>query len=142
VSELPTPKPKKITPIKTLTLLILQNNQRQVLLEKRPPIGIWGGLWSLPEFKTVTAAQHWCSQKNSVIQYQKQLNSQRHTFSHYHLDYTPLFVQSDKPTDSVMESAHFFWYKVEQINALALPAPIRQLLQHTLVRKNDKNDSL
>ena len=45
---LPTPKPRKAIPQKQTTMLLLLNGN-EVMLEKRPPNGIWGGLWSLPE---------------------------------------------------------------------------------------------
>lgn len=132
VAKLPTPKLKKISPIKTLVFLILQNNQQQILLEKRPPTGIWGGLWSLPEFETIKAANEWCWQHHHHITKQKQLKPQRHTFSHYHLDYTPLLIRSNILINNVSAKLNSLWYKAEQIHTLALPAPIKQLLQQTL----------
>ena len=131
VAELPTPKPKKISPIKTVVFLMLHNNQQQILLEKRPPTGIWGGLWSLPEFESIEAVHRWCCLNNMVIQQQKQLKTQRHSFTHYHLDYTPLVIYSHNLTNIVMEANHSLWYKSEEINTLALAAPIKQLLQQT-----------
>ncbi len=132
VAELPTPKPKKKLPIKTLVFLILHNNQQKILLEKRPPTGIWGGLWSLPEFKTIEAINNWCCLNNIVIRQQKPLKTQRHSFTHYHLDYTPLVIYSHNLTNIVMETNHSLWYKAEEINTLALAAPIKQLLQQTM----------
>src|SRR5690554_7293762 len=45
----PGSKPKKEKPEKTTWMLILEDNEGRILLERRPPSGIWGGLWSLPE---------------------------------------------------------------------------------------------
>ena len=132
VAELPTSKPKKKLPVKTLVFLILHNNQQQILLEKRPSTGIWGGLWSLPEFETIEAVNNWGCLNNIVIQQQKSLTTQRHSFTHYHLDYTPLVIYSHNLTNIVMETNHSLWYKAEEINTLALAAPIKQLLQQTM----------
>lgn len=129
VSDLPTPKPKKTQPVKTTVFLILQNTQQQILLKKRPPTGIWGGLWSLPEFESIKEAQAWCLQQNIIIYKQKQLASQRHTFSHYHLDYTPLLISMDNPINIVMEQTTALWYNSGQLETLALPAPVMRLLQ-------------
>ncbi|HEY8094535.1 MAG TPA: A/G-specific adenine glycosylase [Methylobacter sp.] len=135
VSAFPTPKPAKTLPIKQLTLLLLSDADNRILLEKRPPTGIWGGLWSLPEFDSITAAQDWCSTRNIHIVDQQTLATRRHTFSHYHLDYTPLLVQADNPINFVMEANQTVWYKVEQLNKLGLAAPIKQLLQsHTSIK--------
>jgi len=142
VAEFPSSKPKKAQPIKTVVFLLLHSQQQQILLEKRPPNGIWGGLWSLPEFKTIKAAQTWCLQHNLVIKQQKQLKTQRHTFSHYYLDYTPLLVYANNPINIMMESRHPLWYKMAQLNTLALAAPIKRLLQQTMETHYEQNDLL
>ena len=129
ISSFPTPKPTKTLPVKQLTLLLLSNAENRILLEKRPPTGIWGGLWSLPEFDSITAAHAWCLGKNIPVADQQILATQRHTFSHYHLDYTPLLVKSDNPINFVMEANQSVWYKAEQLNKLGLAAPIKRLLQ-------------
>ncbi len=135
VSAFPTPKPAKILPIKRLTLLLLSDADKRILLEKRPPTGIWGGLWSLPEFDSITAAHDWCLTKNIHIADQQTLAARRHTFSHFHLDYTPLLVQADNPINFVMEANQALWYKVEQLNKLGLAAPIKLLLKsHTGIK--------
>ena len=128
-SELPTPKPRKKIPVKHIFFLLLQNRRQQILLQKRPPSGIWGGLWSLPEFDNLKALQCWCLEKNHDVKNTQTLNSRRHTFSHYHLEYTPVIVQSDNPNNFVMEANQSVWYKSTQQNSLALPAPIKRLLQ-------------
>ncbi len=132
VSELPTSKPVKTLPVKQLVFLLLSNNLGQTLLEKRQPKGIWGGLWSLPEFDSIEAAHNWCLTNNWSIDDSKTLATRRHTFSHYHLDYTPALIQTDNLINFVMEAGQAVWYNAEEINTLGLPAPIKQLLQqHT-----------
>jgi A/G-specific adenine glycosylase len=129
ISLLPTPKPAKKLPVKQLVFLLLSNNLNQILLEKRPPSGIWGGLWSLPEFDSIESAHNWCLTKNVPISDSQTLTIQRHTFSHYHLDYTPVIFQTENPINFVMEAGRTVWYNAEQINTLGLPAPIKLLLQ-------------
>ena len=126
---LPTPKPSKKTPVKTAVFLMLHDDSWQILLEKRPPLGIWGGLWSLPEFVDLSAAYAWAAEKNINFSVAEVFPTQRHTFSHYHLDYTPLLIQCENPVNRVMESDRQLWYKLKQIQTLALPAPITRLLQ-------------
>lgn len=135
ISAYPTPKPAKTLPVKLLTLLLLSNADNRILLEKRPPTGIWGGLWSLPEFDSIESAHDWCISRNIHIAEWQTLATRRHTFSHYHLDYTPLLIQSDNPINFVMEANQTVWYKVEQVNKLGLAAPIKLLLQsHTRIK--------
>ncbi len=52
VTQYPNPKPKKEKPVKSVYLLMLHTQQREILLEKRPQQGICGGLWSLPQCDT------------------------------------------------------------------------------------------
>jgi A/G-specific adenine glycosylase len=132
VSELPTHKPAKILPVKQRVFLLVSNNLGQIFLEKRPPSGIWGGLWSLPEFDSIESAHNWCLIKSIPVIDSQTLATQRHTFSHYHLDYTPVNVQTDNPINFVMEAGQSVWYNSGQISNLGLPAPIKLLLQqHT-----------
>ena len=63
VAMYPARKPKKVMPVKRVKMLIINNNQGSVLLERRPPTGIWGGLWSLPETTTEEAVADVCSQR-------------------------------------------------------------------------------
>ncbi len=129
MTSFPTSKPPKTLPVKQLVFLLLTDIDNRILLEKRPPVGIWGGLWSLPEFDTEEAAYEWCQTKNIAIADQRTLETRRHTFSHYHLDYTPLLIQTNSHSNFVMEANLTVWYKADQVNTLGLAAPIKQLLQ-------------
>jgi A/G-specific adenine glycosylase len=132
VKTLPEPKPRKTLPIKQLYFLIMQDSQRLLLLEKRPPTGIWGGLWSLPEFESLDALHAWCQSRGCNIAAIQELPSQRHSFSHYHLDFTPLRVDIQNPINYVMEADRLVWYKLQAIKLLGLPAPIKRLLQQLI----------
>jgi A/G-specific adenine glycosylase len=137
VSLLPTPKPRKTLPVKPLILLMLSNHLNQVYLEKRPPTGIWGGLWSLPEFDEIDAAHDWCLAKQIAAYDIEMLAVQRHTFSHYHLDYKTLLMQTDNHINFVMEANQAVWYNPKQKEALGLPAPIKLLLQQHIGDNNN-----
>ncbi|PPD31924.1 MAG: A/G-specific adenine glycosylase [Methylomonas sp.] len=138
VNTLPQPKPRKTLPIKQLYFLIMQDSQRLLLLEKRPATGIWGGLWSLPEFESLDSLHAWSQPRGYNITAIQELPTQRHSFSHYHLDYTPLRVVIQNPINYVMEADRLVWYKLQAIKLLGLPAPIKRLLQQLI--KEDYND--
>lgn len=136
--SLPTPKLIKKLPVKEVVLLILSNHTEEILLEKRPPVGIWGGLWSLPEFDSIESAQNWCASKNISIVKQQIQKKQRHAFSHYYLDYTPLYIKINKDINIIMEENQTLWYNRQQIKILGLAAPIKRLLQqHTGDQNSD-----
>jgi len=132
VSLYPGVKPTKFLTVKHLVLLVAYDQDQRLLLEKRPPTGVWGGLWSLPEFDSVEAALDWCANQGGRIRVQQPLTKKRHTFSHFHLDYTPLRVELDIFGHSIAEVNRMDWYKAEQIKELALPAPVKQLLQKSI----------
>lgn len=130
VSAYPAPKPVKIMPVRQSIFLLLSDSENQILLEKRPPTGVWGGLWSLPEFENIESALNWCSIKSIRIANRQELARKRHTFSHYHLDYVPLVIQTDSPINNgVMEGGQTVWYKDGYNNELGLAAPIKLLLK-------------
>ena len=121
VSNYPAKKTTKKLPIKHIFFLIVQNENQEIWLEQRPTNGIWGGLWSLPEVENSEAAQHWCHAQNLKIQHQQILSSQRHTFSHYHLDFTPMVIHVE-----AIGNENF--HTRQQWQNRALPAPINIIL--------------
>lgn len=136
-AELPTPKTRKKLPVKQSFWLLLQNSDREILLEKRPPAGIWGGLWSLPEYDSLEDLRSWCDQQALSIKSLRVLPGRRHTFSHYHLDYCAVIVNGENRNNYVMEANRPVWYKASEFDSLGLPAPIRRLLQEIFTEEND-----
>ncbi len=128
VAELPTRKPKKILPIREKRLLIIRNEQGDYLMEKRPPAGIWGGLWSLPELAMEQAVveviqQNW----QLTVNQHNDLPVFRHTFSHFHLDITPCEVRVAQTAQLIAEGERYRW--CADITQLALAAPVSTILQ-------------
>jgi A/G-specific adenine glycosylase len=127
--QLPTPKPKKTLPIKQTYMLILQQHkENEVLLYQRPPSGLWGGLWSFPQVADLrdTFNETGLELDQASIQ---TLAPIRHTFSHFHLDITPVQAQINTPTDCVMEGKPMLWYNIQQPENVGLAAPVKKLLE-------------
>ena len=129
-SDFPGRKPKKVLPEKATRMLLIRNADGELLLEKRPQSGIWGGLWSFPERRleeSVAEGCHalTCRQPAETIE----LASRRHTFSHYHLDIHPQLLTVNNPASGVMDSDRFVWYKPGQIENLGVAAPVARLLR-------------
>ncbi|MBE9568101.1 MAG: A/G-specific adenine glycosylase [Proteobacteria bacterium] len=132
VAELPTRKVKKVLPVKAKRLLIIRNEQGAYLMEKRPPSGIWGGLWSLPEltmdqFIEETVEQNW----QLKVKNHNDLAVFRHTFSHFHLDITPCEVEITAESNgkilTIADENRYQWHK--DITTLALAAPVTSIFQ-------------
>jgi A/G-specific adenine glycosylase len=128
-TQYPTKKARKILPVRALQMLLLCNKSGAVLLEKRPPSGIWGGLWSLPECAVDQDIAHHCK-KNYFCRAQKQQAwpAFRHTFSHFQLDIIPVAIQIADWQPPVMDTSHLSWCDIRQLPDKGLAAPIKKLL--------------
>lgn len=130
VSEFPFSKPKKkAKPIKSSTMLLLSNHQGEIWLQKRPQKGIWGGLWSFPEFDDKHALQKVVESELKTPEVSQlslvEWETFRHTFSHYHLDISPVRLSCNWPEAGL---AHGAWHGIDQAGTLGLPAPVKTLL--------------
>ncbi|MCV6603874.1 MAG: A/G-specific adenine glycosylase [Porticoccaceae bacterium] len=126
-TQYPHRKVKKEKPVRETCLLILQNDDGHILLEKRPPTGIWGGLWSLPECDTTAEIEHTCQRYQCQPIEWEASEPSRHTFSHYHLDYTPVHVRVSA-SGQIMEAQRQVWYNPRTELTLGTAAPIARLL--------------
>jgi A/G-specific adenine glycosylase len=133
VNELPTPRPKKQIPVKTVRMLLLTNKEGELLLEKRPPSGIWGGLWSLPELALEDDVAQKCEQRwgYQIGNFEDQAGL-RHTFSHYHLDITPCRAHVIQTSSEVREHGQQRWCNAGNYKEHALATPVAGILQQYL----------
>jgi A/G-specific adenine glycosylase len=125
----PGKKPRKAMPVKTTQMLILQAPSGEILLEQRPPQGIWGGLWSLPELATDEDVPGYCQTKQFKPDNVEVWGQVRHTFSHYHLDITPVYVQLSALSSGVAETDRQLWYDTRRPASVGLAAPVKRLLE-------------
>lgn len=129
VEALPTKKPKKTIPTKKAYFLILQNKKKAILLERRPPSGIWGGLWSLPECQDLNNLAHYLKPFGLTARHHEQLNGFRHTFSHFHLEIIPVLVQVNPVKSKLLSESSVMWYEDQEVG---LPQPIKRILNEVL----------
>ncbi|MHB1238365.1 MAG: A/G-specific adenine glycosylase [Gallionella sp.] len=126
VSELPTPRQRKAVPERNATFLLLMHG-RDILLEKRPGSGIWGGLWCPPQFDNEKQARDWFVTNGMDADHGERLEIFTHTFTHFKLRITPLNIQlARKPLRAAQ--AGNVWLSVEDALQAAIPTPVRALL--------------
>jgi A/G-specific adenine glycosylase len=127
--ELPTPRTAKGTRrSREIFMLVAMRKDGSVLLERRPESGIWGGLWCLPEFETVSAATTYAGHTLRAAQGQpKPLSIVEHAFTHFDLVITPLLTQCSGHA-GIMDTIPTVWYNARDPARIGLPAPIKTLL--------------
>lgn len=131
-TQLPAPKPKKALPLKRTVMLVLRNPAGEVLLQQRPPTGIWGGLWSFPEAEAnddQTLRQWSADQLGHEISIRERWPTVRHTFSHFHLDIEPVIAEATANAHQVREIVTAQWLSPAQPPKLGLAAPVKLILQ-------------
>ena len=128
-SDYPGKKPKKTLPVKSTRMLIIERDG-DVLLHKRPPTGIWAGLWIFPQIESdADPIAHCAEQLQMQVELTERWAPWRHTFSHYHLDIEPLRLKLIAAADRVTESSQQLWYDRARPAAVGLAAPVAMLLQ-------------
>lgn len=125
----PERKIAKVLPVRQAHFLIMRNSTGQLLLYRRPPMGIWGGLWSLPESSNATDIDLLCFEQYGVTSQQTEFGSSfRHTFSHFHLDITPAYLSVIHYQPRIHEGLDIQWYTLKQALALGIPKPVKDIL--------------
>lgn len=125
--QLPEPKPRKTLPRRKTVMLVLQH-AGEVLLEKRPPTGIWGGLWCFPETAPGDDLDKICSERfGARLDTARSLPELEHGFTHFRLTIIPRWVQATRLQPRAAEPGHV-WLPVEAAGAAAVPAPVRRIL--------------
>lgn len=127
VAELPTPRPRKTVPERHATFLLLMHGN-DILLEKRPGSGIWGGLWCPPQFDDEEAAKDWFVRNGMDASHGEKLEAFTHTFTHFKLHITPLKIQLARKPYRVQQPGSV-WLDVEEALGAAIPMPVRSLLK-------------
>lgn len=127
--ELPWPRQRKVLPERSTGMLIACRDNH-ILLEQRPSNGIWGGLWSLPEFEVSDNPVQVCKKMGVTTRKIQTLAPFLHIFTHYRLTIAPVLAQASKDALRVTSatSNERRWVSFEHIEKLGLPAPVRKLL--------------
>lgn len=147
-ADYPAKKPKKALPEKQ-TLFFIVKAGNHILLQQREAAGLWGGLYLFPQFENMDELKRSISAQD--LQKLQILTAFRHTFTHFHLDITPVLLELDwqnpaeKPPLAALENLGFFpravsskanyWYDLAHANQIGLAAPVKRILDefsHTL----------
>jgi A/G-specific adenine glycosylase len=132
---LPTPRPKKARPQKRAHVLIAVGADGAVLLEKRPPSGIWGGLWTLPQFDSEVQLNEWVAQvqpfsgQRTTPNTQRPLSSYSHSFTHFDLELLPHVVSVQDKHTRIADDERYRWFNPRDPARVGLAKPTVDLLK-------------
>jgi len=125
VDRLPAPRPANRVSDRQVCMLILRDAGGRVLLEKRPPAGIWGGLWCLPEGNRLADIE---SRLGIPAVHPGRLPSFEHRLSHVRMVIRPVLADAGEAVQ-VQCRASQGWFECAQLPQLGLPRPVTALLK-------------
>ena len=124
--KLPAARKKRAARRQKRAVMLVARRASTVLLVQRPPTGIWGGLWCLPEFDDHDAAAQYAASQFERANLVSALPDIEHSFTHFDLVITPIEVDCHETRVSAPGA---LWYDLAQPARVGLPAPIRTLLE-------------
>ncbi|MCK9489774.1 MAG: A/G-specific adenine glycosylase [Xanthomonadales bacterium] len=131
VEKLPTPRPRKTLPQRQANWLLLLDDRQRILLGRRPESGIWGGLWSLPEYPDRSSLDSDLALRlaGDALPALEQLPAVRHVFSHYVLIAQPWRGRLSRSAGTLADGDRHGWFASGELDRIGLPQPVRRLLQ-------------
>ena len=129
-SLLPTPRPNKPKPERETHIVWMEDNAGRVLMQRRPPTGVWASLWSLPQFDTIDARDRWLDEQGRIAA-SGELESIEHVFTHFRLQLHPLRARLITVKTHVGDNDDRRWIARSELAEIGIPAPIRRLLEST-----------
>lgn len=90
----PPPLPRRVRPVRKGVMILLSDARGRILLRKRPPDGLWGGLWEPPwlelqgkqsRAKTLGDAGRWLKEMGWVVDTLHPVGELSHGLTHFQL---------------------------------------------------------
>jgi A/G-specific adenine glycosylase len=127
IAELPGRKTPRPPASRTVAMLAIVS-RGEVLVERRPPVGIWGGLWSLPEAPADADPASWVAKAFGLrVDGVDSLEPFAHAFTHFTLEVVPWLVKAGRGAKAA-QGTSTMWLPLQEAAAAALPSPVKKLL--------------
>ena len=110
-------------------MVLVANDCGEFLMVKRPPSGIWGGLWVLPEIPDHGEDyQRWCQRELAVaVGPGRKLEKISHGFTHFELEMLPVLCALKDDGYGLMDVGEYLWYNPLQREEIAMPAAMKKI---------------
>ncbi len=127
--DYPGRRPRRSVPHRSTCFLIIENAAGRVLLERRPPSGVWGGLWCFPEAPDEAGVAARMATLG-LARYEEiaRLPTLTHTFTHFRLAITPLVLRAEEAAMTLRDGGDVHWYSADDSTRIGLSAPVARLL--------------
>jgi A/G-specific adenine glycosylase len=133
--ELPSPRRRKVPPHRTAYGLIIRSDAGGFLLQRRPESGVWGGLWSFPQFDSESDALVWLDERFDEERFKRtRLSPQQHAFTHYDLALQLLQVKLGNVARPDIPSC--VWYDPESPPRLGITKAVASVLSDIVMSSN------
>jgi A/G-specific adenine glycosylase len=127
-AEFPASRPSRERPRRRTRMLLLRDASGAVLLERRPPSGVWGGLWCPPELGD-EYPEAWAQRMlDASVRPNGALAPVVHGFSHFELEIEPLTARLECANHTLMEPGRWVWYNAASPARLGLAAVVSRLI--------------
>ena len=127
VEKCPGSKPKKKLPVKQKSMILICCSTG-FLLEKRKPDGLWGGLWTFPECDPEDLETKLTEMQLNQKQYELP-PTYRHTFSHFHLDITPVKIKTEETKIENKANTMYRWVAAKGLAKIGIPRATENLMK-------------
>lgn len=129
IDNYPNKKPKIPIPNKFQQFILLYNADNAIYLEKRPPTGIWGGLWCLPNIEMEDDAQNHIKNRYNIHTEQiQEMMSLKHVFTHFRLHIKVISLKAQL-ADAVAEHPGR-WFAMNEITQVGIAKPVKLIADH------------
>jgi len=126
--ELPESRPGRKLPLRKTCMVLLKNRSGEILLQRRPEQGIWGGLWSFPELESPDRWLQWGQEQWGIALKSPEIwASLNHTFTHFRLEIEPLYCDLDGAYPSV--EGEMEWVTLGDLSGRGIATPVRRLIE-------------
>lgn len=128
-SQLPTPRPRRNRPQRIAHVAVISDSTNAVLLQQRPPAGIWGGLWVCPQFEDEASCEAFVQSAVMSASSLIKLPVIHHAFTHFDLQLHPYWSANATPRHAVADGAGYCWYDPQRPARIGLAKPVLEILK-------------
>jgi A/G-specific adenine glycosylase len=132
--ELPEPKPRAKIPERSAIFALIFDGQK-LLLERRPPSGIWGGLLVPPEGEVANTLASLGLSSTS----QQALPELKHAFTHFRLNLQPVLCRVQP--QSVVSEPGMAWIDLLGAGKAGVPTPIAKIIRQLVSMLDSTRDT-